>query len=786
MSTYLVALAVGDFECIEGAADNTPIRVCGTPDKKPLSAAALRYAEEILKFYNQYYGIPYPFGKLDIVGVPDFEAGAMENTGAIFYRESLLFIDDKNSSVDSHQAVFEVLAHEMAHQWFGDLVTMKWWDNLWLNEGFATWMALKPSQALHPEWNANLDAVQGTNTALLLDALVNTHPIRVRAETPEEINELFDPISYDKAAAVLRMIESYVSPEVFRRGVNVYLRKFMYGNATAEDFWTALTAASGRPVDKIMPTFVEQAGEPLVTVKSACVNPQATSAPPARKGKRRRRAPLKPEPKTQLTVTQRRFWADPSAAPKKEQLWMAPVCVKAGGAKPFCQILSQKEQTLPLAGCASWVFVNGNAAGYYRTQYDKADFQKLTAVVGTELSTAERIALLRDEAALVGSGQESLATFLDLVAALNQDAERSVAESYMPTLDYVNDYLLSGTEAGAFRAWVRSNFHPMMNKIGWTLSPGENEDRQSLRSDLIHILGFVGEEPETIRQSTTLAEQYLKDPNSVDATIAKSVLAVAARYGNEALFEQYVSAMKRLHSPEQYYNVGAALAEFRDPRIVERVLELSVSNEVRNQDAPHLIAGLLSNADDQKVAWEWVKAHWPAVEKKTTMSSGPEIVGATRKFCSAEMRDDVQNFFGEHKVSAAERALKQSFEGISTCAKTRARLQTELGAWLQQHGAASKAVSGTPTAELEVIEAHPSPERYGTKNWSIRCKLLRVISGSVPAGLTEITLLVHSPSLTFATSVDELPHHTFVVEFAGPISDPYAGSIQVQSSGTVN
>ena len=296
----------------------------------------------------------------------------------------------------------------------------------------------------------------------------------------------------------------------------------------------------------------------------------------------------------------------------------------------------------------------------------------------------------------------------------------------------------------------------------------------------------MGEDPETIRQSTTLAEQYLKDPNSVDATISKSVLAVAARYGNEALFEQYVSAMKRLHSPEQYYNVGAALAEFRDPRIVERVLELSVSNEVRNQDAPHLIAGLLSNADDQKVAWEWVKAHWPAVEKKTTMSSGPEIVGATRKFCSAEMRDDVQNFFGEHKVSAAERALKQSFEGISTCAKTRARLQTELGAWLQQHGAASKAVSGTPTAELQVIEAHPSPERYGTKNWSIRCKLLRVISGSVPAGLTEITLLVHSPSLTFATSVDELPHHTFVVEFAGPISDPYAGSIQVQSSGTVN
>jgi aminopeptidase N len=690
MSTYLVAMAVGDFECIEGAADNTPVRVCGTPDKKGLSDAALRYAQEILKFYNQYYGIPYPFGKLDIVGVPDFEAGAMENTGAIFYRESLLFIDDKNSSVDSHQAVFEVLAHEMAHQWFGDLVTMKWWDNIWLNEGFATWMALKPSQALHPEWNANLDAVHSTNDALELDALVNTHPIRVRAETPDEINELFDPISYDKAAAVLRMIESYVSPEVFRRGVNVYLRKFMYGNATAEDFWSAITAASGRPVDKIMPTFVEQAGEPLITVKSACLNPAATtSAPPARKGKRRRRAPLKPQPKTQLTVTQSRFWADPSAAPKNPQLWMVPVCVKAGGAKPFCQIVSQKEQIVPLAGCSPWVFMNGNAAGYYRTQYDKADFEKLIAVVGSELSTAERIALVRDEAALVGSGQESMATFLNLVAALNQDAARSVVESYMPMLDYANDYLLSGGDAEAFRTWVRLNFQPMMKKIGWSPMAGENEDTHTLRSDLIHILGFEGEDPETVRQSTILAEQYLKDPNSVDASIAKSVLKVAARFGDESLFEKYVSGMRQMHSPEQYYNVGSALAEFRDLKTVERVLALSVSDEVRNQDAAHLIAGVLSNSADQKTAWEWVKAHWPEVEKKTTMSSGPEIVNATRHFCSAEMRDDVQSFFGEHKVPSAERVLKQSFEDISTCAKTRTRLETELGGWLQQHGARS-------------------------------------------------------------------------------------------------
>lgn len=693
MSTYLVAMAVGDFQCNEGSAENIPIRVCGTPDKKPLGTVALRYASEILKFYNQYYGIPYPFGKLDIVGVPDFEAGAMENTAAIFYRESLLFIDDKNSSVEAHQAVFEVLAHEMAHQWFGDLVTMKWWDNIWLNEGFATWMALKPSQALHPEWNAMQAAVQATNAALGLDALVNTHPIRVKAETPEEINEIFDPISYEKAAAVLRMIEAYVSPDVFRRGVNVYLRRFSYGNATAEDFWTALTAASGRPVDKIMPTFVDQAGEPLITVKSACVNQASTPAPaPTRKKKRSRRAPLKPEPKTEVTASQQRFWADPSTATAKEQTWMVPVCMKlGGGAKPFCQILSEKEQVLPVGGCSSWEFINGGATGYYRTQYDRPDLQKLIGVVGTELGTPERMMLLGDEAALVGSGQENLATYLDLISAVDQDAQHSVVEMYAPMLDYINNRVLQPADAGPFRSWVRSNFQPMMAKIGWTPAPNESADTHTLRGDLIHIMGAIGEDPETIRQSTQLAEQYLKSPDSVDASMAPAVLSVAARFGDETLFDQYVAAMRQMHEPEQYYNVAGTLTQFRGEKMVDRILEMAVSDEIRNQDAAGMISRVVAVPDNHKIAWEWVKAHWPAVEKKITMSSGGAIVNATRSFCSAEMRDDVQSFFAEHKVPSAERAVKQSKEDIDRCIKRLPRLQMQLTTWLQGHPEPSKA-----------------------------------------------------------------------------------------------
>ena len=684
MSTYLVAMAVGDFECSESNADSIPIRVCGTPDKKPLQAAALRYAAEILKYYNQYYGVPYPFKKLDIVGVPDFEAGAMENTGAIFYRESLLFIDDNNSSVKEHQLVFEVLAHEMAHQWFGDLVTMKWWDNVWLNEGFATWMALKPSQALHPEWNAALDAVTELNDALTVDALRNTHPIRAKAETPEEINELFDRISYQKGAAVLRMVESYVSPEVFRRGVNAYLRKFSYGNASAEDFWSSMTLASGGlPVNKIMPTFVDQAGQPLVTVKASCTTPPAASAP-ARKSRRARRA-VRPHPKTEIAVSQQRFWSDGASTGSRE-LWVIPVCVKAEGTKPFCQIFSQPAQPIPVAGCSSWVFTNANASGYYRTQYDSASLQRLSSVAATELTTSERISLLNDESALLGPGKESVARYLDLVGALSQDAERTVAESYSLQLQQINDHLLTENNQAAFRSWIRATFSPMFAKIGWTPGPGESDDLHLLRSALISLLGGLGRDTEVVRRSVELARQYVKDSHAMDPSIAGDVLKVAARTNDASLFEGYLTALRDPAStPEVISNLATAMAEFTDPQLVTRWLETASAPETRNQDAPRYFARTLRNAEAQPVAWPWIKDHWPQVESKLTMSSGVEIVAATEDFCTAEMRDDVRKFFSEHRVPSSERTLKQSLERIDACIGYRERQQNNLNAWLAQH-----------------------------------------------------------------------------------------------------
>lgn len=688
MSTYLVAMAVGDFTCNEGSADNVTIRVCGTPDKKPLGVTALHYAEEILQFYNNYYGITYPFGKLDIVGAPDFEAGAMENTGAIFYRESDLFIDDKHSSVNSHEEVFEVLAHEMAHQWFGDLVTMKWWDNIWLNEGFATWMELKPSQALHPEWNAALNGVNDSDEALRLDSLRNTHPIRARAETPEEIDELFDSISYQKGAAVLRMVESYVSPDVFRRGVNAYLRKFQYSNATAEDFWTAIASVSGRPVDKIMPTFVEQAGEPLITVKASCA--AAQPEPKVRSRKRHRSRRIAPaQPKTEISLAQTRFWLDPSSAPASSTTWMVPLCVKAANARPFCQIVGQKESVLPVAGgCAPWLFVNANAMGYYRTRYEGDALQKLTSVATTELSTAERLSLLNDEGALVLSGQENVADYLNLVSALNQDEERAIVESYSAGLQLAHDHLVTEASKPAFIAWVRSNFSPMFGKVGWTPAPGETDDRHEVRALLISILGEIGEDPEVIRHSVELAGQYSKDESAIDPSLVRSVLEVAAKSNDPALFQQYMAAMNNpKSSPEQLSDYAHGLDRFSDPKLTEQWLERIIGPETRSQDAAAYLGRLLENPAAQKMAWDWTRQHWSEIAGKLTTGSGAAIVNATSHFCSADMRNEVEQFFSDHKVAATSRILKQSMEKMDSCIHFQAHQQPNLSAWLEQHAA---------------------------------------------------------------------------------------------------
>ena len=666
MSTYLAALVVGNFEYVEGSADGIPIRVYSTPGKKEMGKFALEVAEQNVGYYNKYFGIKYPYGKLDLIGLPDFSAGAMENIGCITFREVLLLIDDKQGSVDLKKTIASVTAHEIAHMWFGDLVTMKWWDDVWLNEGFATWMSSKPLQKWKPEWNFGLDDVSGTGGTLNVDALDNTRPIHQAAETPAQIQELFDGIAYGKAASVLRMLESYLGEETFRAGINAYLKQHQYANATAEDFWDAQAKTSKKPVDKIMPTWVKQAGEPIINVKAQCSGNS-----------------------TNVTVTQQRYYFDRSKFESpNDQGWQIPLCLKGSAttSSSKCELLTKKEETFTLPGCSNWVLANAGATGYYRVGYQPDAVRALAHDAETKLSPAERISLQNDIWASVRVGREPVGDYLAFAQGLQDDRNRAVLEDVLGRLDYIREYLVNESDRDSFRAWLRQYLTPMMKEVGWESKPGESDEQRTLRARLLGALGQDARDPDTLAEARKIGDKALADPASVDHELAGTALAVAAINADSEFYDKVMAAMKNAKSPEEYYAYFFTLPQFTDPKLLQRTLDFAISPDVRSQDALQLVTGVLGNPDGENLAWEFIRQHWSEVEKAGGPFASAQVVGATSTFCSAGMRDQVTDFFNAHKIAAAERTYRQSIERINNCIDLRSQQEPQLASWLGQHG----------------------------------------------------------------------------------------------------
>jgi aminopeptidase N/puromycin-sensitive aminopeptidase len=683
MSTYLVAFLVGDFQCTAGDQDGVAIRVCSTPEKVALTPYGVDVAKYVLHYYNDYFGVPYPLKKLDLIALPDFEAGAMENLGAITYRETALLLDPRTASVGAKKEVALVIAHEMAHQWFGDLVTMQWWDNIWLNEGFATWMENKPVAAMHPEWNIDQIVADDEGGALNLDAQPTTHAIRAKAETREEIEQMFDGISYGKASDVLLAVENYLGPETFRQGVHAYLSAHLYSNATAEDFWNVQTAASSKPVDKIMDSLVAQPGEPLLTFGE-----------PAN-GK--------------VSVSQRRFFLSPSIHPDLAQKWTIPVCFKTGapgdgssskgwktGApgdgssssgwtigsdRQDCQVLTPGDSTLKVP-VAALFFANAGGKGYYRSTYPPSVYAALVANAETYLSPTERISLIGDEWAQVRANKATVGDYLDLITALKADPSAEVLGSASDGIGAIYERV-AGTpeERAAVAAWLRTTFAPEYAKLP-PPSDADSPNTRELRAHLFGALAYYARDPAVLAQAHQITEKYLADPASVDATLGQTALAIAARNGNAALFDQLQKVAETSTNPEFQEGALRLLAEFEDPALVQRSLDYASSSKVRNQDALIQFAIALQIDATRDLAWKYIKSHWEAVRTLLTPEMGSMLVGSTGAFCSAGTRDDVKAFFGEHKVPSADRALKHAIESIDGCIELRTLQEPNLKQWI--------------------------------------------------------------------------------------------------------
>ena len=665
MSTYLVAFLVGDFQCTKGESDGVAIRSCATPDKVALTPYALEVAKSVLHYYNAYFGIPYPLKKLDLIAIPDFEAGAMENFGAITFRETAFLLEPKTASVAARQEVDLVIAHEMAHQWFGDLVTMQWWNNVWLNEGFATWMENKSVAAMHPEWNIPQSVALDEDGTLNIDAAPTTRAIRAKADTPAEINEAFDGIAYGKASDVLLSVENYVGAENFRKGVHAYLSAHLYGNATAEDFWNAETAASHKPVDKIMDSLVAQPGVPVLTFSE-----------PA-KGK--------------VSVDQKRFFLTPSIQPDAAQKWTLPVCFKTGEASlqasvsgtesQDCQLLTPSESKLKIPA-ASLLFANAGGTGYYRAAYPPSIYANLVAHVESGLVPTERISLIGDEWAQVRANKTSVGNYLNLVAAVKADSNAEVISAALSGVDATYDRAAATPEEkAALSAWIRDTFAPEYAKLG-PPSDSDSPDTRELRAHLFEVLGYYGKDPLVLSQARDIAEKYVVDPGSVDATLGQAALAIAARNGDSALFDQLQKVYETSTNPELQIGALHLLAQFENPALIERALNYDVSGKVRNQDVAIQLAIALQVGESREQAWKFIQSHWDKVQAQLTTEMGSILVGSAGSFCSESGRDSVQGFFSAHQVAASGAALKHAIERINGCIELRNLQEPQLDTWL--------------------------------------------------------------------------------------------------------
>ena len=666
MSTYLVAMAVGDFTCINGSADNIPIRVCDVPGREKLLTYALKATEENLKYFDQYYAIKYPYGKLDIIAFPDFSAGAMENTAAITYREVLLAIDDQRAPVRLHKTVADVLAHEMAHQWFGDLVTAQWWDDIWLNEGFATWMSPKPLKAWSPDWHVEMDEVEDSSSAMGTDSLRYTRAIRNPASTTAEITQQFDNIAYEKGAAVLRMIESYVGEQVFRDGVNAYLKQHEYGNATSEDFWNAQTQVSKKPVDKVMKTFVIQPGVPVVNIATKCEGGN-----------------------TKVTLSQERFAYDPAvSAAAKDALWEIPVCLRTPGGASTCELMTQKQQTVTIKGCAPYVYGNANARGYYRSGYDGTTLRTMAKTAVKDLKPTEREMLVDDAWAMMRAGRSNIDDFLSVAGGLGSEREFGVLRTVAQDLEYISDHLVTDADRPQYEAWVRNLFHPIAEEVGYHTAPNDSDNVKEMRATVLHVLGYAGNDPTVVKQAQQMTQAALTG-DEVDPSLFNGMVQIAAMHGNAALYDQIAAKLKDPKlPPNEFYTWVRALTEFRDPAQLERTLSMILTPAVRNQDADQLMAAVWFNPAGQQLGWNFFKTHWEELRPKFATYSYGQVASHATAFCDARMRSEVQDFF-TREVPQGKRSLDRALERIDNCVRLKQQQETRLDSFLKRTGTSS-------------------------------------------------------------------------------------------------
>lgn len=649
MSTYLVAYVVGGLEATEPVmVGPTPLRVWCVPGKRRLASVAQQIGAFSLRFYEDYYGRPYPGDKLDLLAIPDFASGAMENLGAITFRETALLVDEASATHAELERVADVVAHENAHMWFGDLVTMAWWNGLWLNEAFATFLEMVAVDAWKPEWQRWTTFGVSRAAALVVDGLHSTRPIEYPVEAPHDADAMFDVLTYEKGASVLRMVEQYFGEEVFRAGVRDYLHKHAYGNTETGDLWLALAEASGQPVPAIMDGWVFRPGYPLVSARL--------------------------EGRT-LLLSQQRFTYLPLPARTPPQRWHVPVQVRveAGGVSATHRLmLTGGETRVDLPGEFSAVLVNEGGHGFYRVHYSAELLERLLQRVPDGLGAIERFNLVNDSWAAAQAGLMPLAEYLGLTAWFRGERDKNVWAVLLGSFHALHR-LLDAADRPRLEALVRDRAGPALADFGWAPRSGESELTRQLRGELVRGLGTLGNDPAVQTRAAEVYARAARDPASVEANVLAAVIPVLAQAGDAARYDEFLHRFRDAATPQEEQRYLYALAAFRQPELLEQTLARTVTGEFRTQDAPYLLRTLLMNVSGRERTWQFIKANWD------TMSREYPVPGVRRMFegvvglATPGLERDVNEFVKARRIDLGGKTLAQYLEQLRVAVALRER-----------------------------------------------------------------------------------------------------------------
>ncbi len=658
MSTYLVAYVVGPFEVSRTVdVDGVPLRVVSPRGKGHLTEFALEAGAFCLRYLRDYYGIPYPGDKVDMVAIPDFAFGAMENLGCITFRESALLVDPTVATASELLRIVDVVAHELAHMWFGDLVTMKWWDGIWLNEAFATFMEMKATDAMRPDWKRWLTfgAVERP-WAFGVDSLKSTRPVEFEVRSPEEANEMFDALTYGKGSSVLRMLEQFIGEEAFRKGVGNYLKKHAFDNTITEDLWSGLNEASGLAVGVIMDSWIHQHGYPRLHVETVDGG---------------------------LKISQSRFLRTPDES--DATLWQIPVVVRGmSNDGPFDGrfLLTGPEGFVAVDGEVEWVVGNAGGHGFYRTSYEPALAASIVENLAS-LTDLERFCLADDAWAFVEAGTLPASEYLELIAAYRDESESEVWQTVLQGLGSVRHHLVDDSDLPRFREIASEILDGAFARLGWEPSTGESDLTRRLRGSLLSALGRVAEDPAVIDQSRRLASTWLSDRTAIDPDVAQAALFNAAAHGDDQTFDRIFSAYRNSATPQEEVKLLQALSFFEGENAVDRMLDAVKDGEIRTQDASWVTARLFRARTSGEYAWQQVRKQWKTVSEKMPTMTIRRLIEGIPVLSDPRVAADVAAFFAETPIPLAAKTIEQNLERLHANVMMRQREAGPLAEYLR-------------------------------------------------------------------------------------------------------